>query len=71
VTLIDDDQVEEIFGIFFVEPWAALVLGNGLIDREVELAAFVHFAVLDLPAGVAEGRKHLVLGIVDQNVSIR
>src|SRR5258706_5957784 len=70
MTFVDDDQVEKIFGIFFVEPGAPLVFSEGLINREIKLAAFVDLAVLDLPAGVAEGRKHLIFGIVDQDITV-
>ena len=47
------------------------VLGDRLINREAQLAALVDFAVLDFPARVSERRKHFILRIIDQNVSVR
>src|SRR5207253_11402786 len=66
MALIDDDQIEKILRIFFIKSRPVFIFGDRLIDREIELTAFVDFAVLDLPSSIAEGRKHLVLGIVDQ-----
>jgi hypothetical protein len=70
MTLIDDDQVEKFFRIFFIKPRTVLVLSNCLINREVHLTAFVDLAVLDFPASIAKRSKHFVFGIVDQNISI-
>ena len=61
VALVHDDQVEEVRGVLPVEPGPALVLGEGLVDGEVHLAALDGFA-LDLVAGVPEGGEHLSLG---------
>ena len=55
VALVDDDQVEEVGREFPVQAGAALVLGDGLVDGEVHLAALDDLAGLDLAAGVAEG----------------
>ena len=65
MTFVDDDQVEEVLGIFFIKSGAVFVFGDRLVDREVHLAPFIHFAILNLPSGIAESSKHLVLGIVD------
>jgi hypothetical protein len=35
MALIDDNQIEEVFRIFLVKPGPVLVLGDGLIDREI------------------------------------
>ena len=70
MALVDDNQIEEILRIFFVKSGPVFVFGDRLVNREIHLAAFVDFAVLDLPAGVAESREHLVLGIVDQNIAV-
>jgi len=71
MALIDDDQIEEIFRVFLVKSRPVFVLGDRLVNCEVQLAALVDFAVLDFPARVAERRKHFILGIIDQNVSVR
>ena len=52
------------------EPGAALVLGDGLVDGEVHLAALDDLAALDLVAGVAEGGEDPVLGLVDEDVAV-
>ena len=70
VALVHDDQVEEVGRVLAVETRPALVLGDGLVDREIHLAAFVGLAVLDLPARIAEGGESLVLRVVDQDVPI-
>ena len=57
MALVDDDQVEEVGRVLRCTGRARLVLGDGLVDGEVHLAALVHLAVLDLPAGVAERRR--------------
>ena len=65
MTFVDDDQVEEVLGVFLIKSGTVLVFGDGLVDREVHLAPFIHFAVLNLPSSIAESSEHLVLGIVD------
>jgi hypothetical protein len=35
MALIDDDQVEKIFRVFFVQSGPIIVLGDRLVDREV------------------------------------
>jgi len=59
VALVDDDQVEKVGRIFLVEAGPAFVPGQGLVDGEVELAAFVDDSVFNLEAGVAEGGEGL------------
>ncbi len=71
MALVDDDQVEKLLRVFFVKAGPVLVFGDRLVNREIELAALVDLAILDLPARVAESCEHLVLGIVDQNIPIR
>jgi hypothetical protein len=70
MALIDDDQVEEILGVFLVKSGAPLVLGDGLVNREIHLAPLVDFAVLNLPSSITEGGEHLVLRVIDQNISV-
>src|SRR4029079_18744233 len=55
MTLVHDDQVEEVAREFLVETWAPLVPGNGLIGGEVECAAQDCNAALDFVPGIAEG----------------
>ena len=70
VALVYDGQVEELRPELSLKTRPMLILRNGLIDREIHLPAFVHFAVFNLPPRIAEGREDLVFGIVDQNVSV-
>lgn len=70
MTLVDDDQVEEIGGIFPEQAETSFIFGDGLVDRKVHLPARADLAVFDFPAGLAEGREGLVLGIVDQDVTV-
>jgi hypothetical protein len=46
------------------------VFGNGLVNREVHFPAFINLAIFNLPTRVPEGREHLVLRIIDQDISI-
>ena len=70
VALVDDDEVEEVGRVLAVEARPALVLGDGLVDGEVHLAALDRLAVLDLVARVAERREDLVLRVVDEDVAV-
>ncbi len=69
MTLVDDNQVEEIPWVVAVQTGSARIPGDSLVDGEIDLAALDGLA-LDLVAGIAEGGKGLVLGIVDQDVAI-
>ena len=70
MAFVHDDEVEEVGRIFAVQTGAAFVLGNGLIDGEVDFPPFADFAVGDLPSGIAERSEGLVLRIVDQDVAV-
>src|SRR5205823_13501830 len=69
MTLVHDDQVEELRAIIAVEPWATVILGDGLISGEIHLAAFDGLA-LDLPRGIAEGRELFGLWVVNENGTV-
>src|SRR5205823_4393899 len=70
VALIDDDQVKEVRGILLVQTWPSFVLGDRLIDREVDVSPIVDDAILDLEAGFIKRSKVLVLGVVDEDIPI-
>ena len=70
MALVHDDEVEEVAGVFLVEAGTVLVFGDGLIDREIHLAALDDLAVLDLVAGIAEGNEGLVLWVIDEDVAV-
>ncbi|VVB69286.1 Uncharacterised protein [uncultured archaeon] len=70
VTLVYYYQVEEIGRILPEETRPPLILGYGLVDGKIHLPALDRFSVFDLPACIPEGREGLVLGIVDENVSV-
>jgi hypothetical protein len=70
VTLVNDDQVKKVFSIFFIKAGPMLVFRDGLVNREVHFPAFINLAIFNLPTRVSEGREHLVLRIIDQDISI-
>src|SRR5437763_395369 len=69
MAFIDDDQVEKIGRVLPVQSRTSLVLGDGLINRKVHLPALDGLA-FDLVPGGVEGSEHLVLGIVDEDISV-
>ncbi len=71
MALVHDDKVEEVRCELPVESRAPFVLGDGLVDGEVHLAALADPAVLDLPPRVPERREGLVLRVVYQNIPVR
>ena len=70
VTLVHYDQVEEVRAYSLNKPGRALILGQGLVDGKVHLPAFDCLSIFDLPAGITEWGECLVLGIIDQDVSV-
>src|SRR5205085_905451 len=70
MALVHDDEVEEIARVFFVQAGTVRVLGDGLVDGEVHLAALVDLAALNLESRVAEDGEGLVLRIVYQHIAI-
>ena len=69
VTLVDDDEIEEIRWVFVEQTRPPLVSSYRLIRREIHLAAH-HRLALDLVASVAHGCEGLVLRIIDEDVAI-
>ncbi len=70
VALVHDHQVEEVGGKRPEEPGAPLILGERLVDPEVDLAALDDLARLDLVSRVAERREDAVLGLIDEDVPV-
>ena len=70
VTLVDDDEVEEVRRERLEQADAPLILGQRLIEGEIHLAALDDLAGLDLIAGIAEGREDAVLGLVHEDVAV-
>ena len=70
VTFVYDNQIEEARAKLAVETRPVLIFGDGLINGEIHLSAFIDLAVLDLPASVSEGCEGFVFRIVDQNISV-
>ena len=64
-----DDIAECVVSVLQVEAGAALVLGDGLIGREVQCPALDGLA-LDLPAGIPERAELLVFGIVHKDRTV-
>ena len=54
MALVDDDEVEVIRRILFVQAGAAFIFGNGLIGREVDFTPFNCITVFDFPAGITK-----------------
>src|SRR5262249_10224397 len=52
MTLINDDEIEEVGIELTVEPWSALISGDRLVDSEVHLAALHDLSALDLVPGI-------------------
>src|SRR3954447_14106098 len=70
MALVHDDEIEEVAGEFLVEARTILVLGKGLIDGEIHLAALHDFAILNLVARIAKGNEGFVLWIIHENVAV-
>src|SRR5688572_8060953 len=70
MALIHNDQVEEVAGILPVETGSSFVLGNRLIDGEIDLTALVDLSVFNFPAGIVEGSEGFILGIINQDVAV-
>src|SRR5206468_3025209 len=62
MTLVDNDEIEELGTVLAIQTWSTFVLGNGLIRREVHLAALDGLA-LNLQACVAERCELFVLRV--------
>src|SRR3989338_6196543 len=70
VTLINNDEIKKVRGIFLIKPRPALIPGKGLIGGKIHLTPFVGIAVFYLPAGISEWGKYLVLGIINKDVAV-
>ena len=70
MALINNDEIEEVARIFFIQPRPSFILREGLIDGEIHLASFVDLTILDLPARIAERSKDLVFWVIDENVAV-
>src|SRR5438132_11042571 len=70
MAFVDDNQVEEILRVFFVQSRAIFVLRQSLIDGEIDLAALDRVAIFNLRARVAELREDFIFRIIDENVAV-
>ena len=70
VTLVHEDQIEEVRGELPVDFLLLLGPGHGLIEAEIDLKRLVHPAVGDLGQGLAEGLEIVGLGLVGQDIAI-
>src|ERR1039458_7796514 len=70
MAFVHEDEVEEIPRVFPIEPWPIGVAGQPLVDGKVHLAAFYRFP-LDLVARLTEGREHLCLRLIHQDIAVR
>jgi hypothetical protein len=70
VTLVDDDQIEEVRGELLVDVLFLLGAGDGLIEAQVDLEGLVHRAVGDLGHRLAERLEVVGLGLVGEDVAI-
>ena len=70
MAFVNDDEIEEIPRILPVEAGTVLVTRDGLIDREIHVAALDSHATCYLVTGVAKRAEILCHWIVDQDVAI-
>jgi len=70
VAFVDDDKVKEIPWVGLEDPLAPLVLGERLVEGEVDLAALYDLARFDLQARITEDRKDAILGLIDEDVAV-
>ena len=70
VTLVHEDQIEEVRGELPVDVLLLLGAGHRLIEAEIDLERLVHPAVGDLGQGLAEGLEIVGLGLVGQDIAI-
>jgi hypothetical protein len=70
MALVDNDEVEEIGGEFFVEAGPVFVLSDRLIGREIEFATIGDSSAFDFDAGIAERSEDFVLRIINEESAI-
>ena len=70
MALVNDDEVEEVRGVFLVQAGPTFILGNRLINAEVQFSALGRDPVLNLRFGIAERGKRLVFGVIDKDVPV-
>src|SRR5262245_50607376 len=59
-----------VFGIFLIKTRPMFVFCDGLVNREVHFPAFVNLAVFNFPTRISESCKHLILRVIDQDISV-
>ncbi len=70
MTLVNNDEVEEIRSKFFEKAFAICIFGNRLIDREIDVPRLTDLALSDLETCIAERCKVFCHRIIDQDASI-
>src|SRR5690606_14746360 len=70
MAFVNDDEIEEVARILSVEAGTVLVTRDGLVDREIHVAALDRHAASYLVTGVAKRAEILCHRIVDQDVAI-
>ena len=64
------DEIEKVLRELSVKTRPAFIAGNGLVNGKIHLPAQVYNASLDFPAGIAEGSKHTVCGLIDKDIPV-
>src|SRR5690606_8798145 len=70
VALVDDDQIEEVRAEFTVGVLVFIVVGQPLIQRQIDFVGFVDGLVLDHRHFVFEMTKIAAPGLVDQGIAV-
>ncbi len=70
MTLVDDDEVEEVGRELLVDVLIFLGSGDGLVQREIDLEGLVRRAIRNLGHGLAERFEVVRLGLVGEDVSV-
>ena len=70
VTLVHDDEIEEIRRELLVDVLVLLGAGDGLVEAEIDLECLVHLAMGDLRHRRPEGLEIVGLGLVGEDVAI-
>jgi hypothetical protein len=69
VTPVNNNEVKKAPRELTIKPWPAFIPRDGLVRREVHLAALDDLA-LDLPARISERRENFVFWVIYEDITI-
>ena len=70
MTLVDNDEVEEVRGELLEDVLGFFSTRDCLVESQVDFEGLVDLAVRDLSHGPGKGLKVVRLGLVDQDVAV-